>query len=134
VTAGELSRRVDEAAENPFLRLVARFSASLLLAVLTIVVAPFLYWLTSTTLRLNDTIGGIVIIQTQQQQQLTTVLQAQAKILDTSALEAQARATTDAQLVGQIEALKESVSRNSERIDKQDDRINQLYQQSMRPR
>lgn len=102
-------------ASHPFVRL----ATSVAMIVVTLVVMPFTYWMTNTVYAMDKGQAGTLIIQSQQQNQIASIIEAQAKIAQSTA-ELSLQTT---RIQEQLSALKEQVNRNNLSIDKVQDRI-----------
>ena len=114
--------RVDDLADNPYLKVLARLA----MIFVTFIAAPVIYWVITTLLAVNTNLATIVLIQQNQQQQVQKVVDTTSSIISTQATEAQARAVSDAQFDVQIKTIREDISHTNDQLDRQGLRIDDL--------
>lgn len=109
------SQVADRAAEHPFVKLATRVSMILV----TLVVMPFTYWMVNTVYAVDKGYNGTLIIQARQQDQLASIVEAQARLTQTVA----DLTNTTARLDERIQIIRDQINRNYNKIDLLQDRI-----------
>lgn len=125
----QLAQRTHDLAENPYLKFVARWS----MIIISFIAAPYLYWLSTTIVTTVTTMSGLAIVQRQQQEQITVLSTAVGRLVDSQAIEAQSRATQDAQFGATINAMQQKTEEIDRHVEATDVRINDLLTPLRRP-
>ena len=110
------SQVAGEVAEHPYVKLATRVSMILV----TLVVMPFTYWMVNTVYAIDKGYIGVLAIQADQQNQLASLISAQARMVQSVS----ELAISQARLDEKINTLKDTVDRNYRQIDALRDRVN----------
>lgn len=106
----------DNVAENPFVKLIARMSMFLI----GVLVVPIVAWNFNTLYTMDRAFGGTLVVQSQQQEQIASIVTAQTKLATSLA----DLSIAQARMEERISVLNNMVDRNYRMLDTLRDRVN----------
>lgn len=115
--------RVLNISENPHIKALSL----VLTLVLSFILMPYLYWVSSSMIAVLTRLNTVEAMQQQQQTEMAVFATTQGRLLENLAVEAQARATEDAQFNALLTSLQQKTQEIDRHLDNTDSRINTLY-------